>query len=577
MKKNSLRIGMAIMALGIAGFSGCMKEKQITQKPASPESIQKAEAAFQECADAYTAKAKPAYIAWWSKYFAAAVSGKKADWDSVAMLEIAYNNILADRNYFAQLKQFRESGLVRDSLKARQLVMMYNEAAAKQIDTAQLNAITRLQAAIEQKYGNFRATVDGKALTDNDVEDILSTSRDSKRLEAVWCAQKKIGRLVEKEIRELVKMRNEAARNLGYPNFHTMSLALSEQDPAEVTALFDELDTLTSTVFRNVKNEADGVLSSQLKCAAADLMPWHYQNRFFQEAPKVYAVNFDVYYKGKDVVKLTDNYYRGIGIPIDDIIAKSDLYEKPGKNQHAFSQNIDRDARDIRILCNVKPTSGWMNTMLHEFGHAAYEKYYDTTLPWILKQPAHTFTTEAIAIFFGNMATDPCWMFEMGIIDRKDVAKLSVPAQKMLRLERLVFSRWSQVMYRFEKSMYENPDQDLNALWWSLVEKYQLLKKPAGRNEPDWAAKIHIATVPCYYHNYLIGYLLGAQIDDRLRNLLPGERGSSCVGLVNRSAVGEFLIDKIFFPGARYYWNDMIERATGEKLSPKYFAAQIGG
>jgi peptidyl-dipeptidase A len=132
-------------------------------------------------------------------------------------------------------------------------------------------------------------------------------------------------------------------------------------------------------------------------------------------------------------------------------------------------------------------------------------------------------------------------------------------------------------MYRFEKSMYENPDQDLNALWWSLVEKYQLLKKPAGRNEPDWAAKIHIATVPCYYHNYLIGYLLGAQIDDRLRNLLPGERGSSCVGLVNRSAVGEFLIDKIFFPGARYSWNDMIEKATGEKLLPKYFAAQIGG
>jgi peptidyl-dipeptidase A len=28
-------------------------------------------------------------------------------------------------------------------------------------------------------------------------------------------------------------------------------------------------------------------------------------------------------------------------------------------------------------------------------------------------------------------------------------------------------------------------------------------------------------------------------------------------------------------PGARYYWNDMIEKATGEKLTPKYYAKQF--
>ncbi len=76
----------------------------------------------------------------------------------------------------------------------------------------------------------------------------------------------------------------------------------------------------------------------------------------------------------------------------------------------------------------------------------------------------------------------------------------------------MVFSRWAQVMFRFEKSMYENPDQDLNRRWWELVEKYQLLKMPAGRDEPDWAAKIHIALYPCYYHNYLLGELLASQL-----------------------------------------------------------------
>ena len=60
---------------------------------------------------------------------------------------------------------------------------------------------------------------------------------------------------------------------------------------------------------------------------------------------------------------------------------------------------------------------------------------------------------------------------------QEEVKNISDNARKSLRLEMLVFSRWAQVMYRFEKSMYENPDQDLNKLWWDMVEKYQMTNK----------------------------------------------------------------------------------------------------
>ena len=35
------------------------------------------------------------------------------------------------------------------------------------------------------------------------------------------------------------------------------------------------------------------------------------------------------------------------------------------------------------------------------------------------------------------------------------------------------------------------------------------------------------------------------------------------------------LKEKVFMPGTRYYWNDMIEKATGEKLTAKYYAQQF--
>jgi peptidyl-dipeptidase A len=139
----------------------------------------------------------------------------------------------------------------------------------------------------------------------------------------------------------------------------------------------------------------------------------------------------------------------------------------------------------------------------------------------------------------------------------------------------LVFSRWAQVMYRFEKGMYENPDQDLNKLWWDLVEKYQMMKRPEGRNAPDWASKIHIAAYPCYYHNYLMGEILASQLYYYITNTVLQSQDLKNTDFVNKPEVGKYLRDRFFAPGARFYWNDMIEKATGEKLTAKYYAKQF--
>ena len=256
------------------------------------------------------------------------------------------------------------------------------------------------------------------------------------------------------------------------------------------------------------------------------------------------------------------------------MMKNSDLYEKPGKNQHAFCTDLD-NAGDVRVLCNIKPNQYWMGTMLHEFGHAVYDKNISTDLPFILRDPAHTFTTEAIAMMMGRFSKNPQWIKDMTGISEEEKAKISETCVKTLRMEQLVFSRWAQVMYRFEKEMYKNPDQDLNKLWWDLVEKYQLMKRPEGRNEPDWATKIHIATYPCYYHNYLLGELLASQLYYYIVANVIKSDDYKFQSFVGKKEVGEFLKTKIFAPGSRWYWNEMIERATGEKLTAKYYAKQF--
>ncbi len=564
MKKHS---GLFLFAVICAIAISCNNQ----QKPNNSEAMNKE---YDSLVKVYEGKIIPLYKEMTIAYWDASITGKDEDYKKSMDAEIAANKVLADTALFAAFKKVKESGLITDSLKIRELDMIYNGMITKQIDSTLMKQMVELSNQIEQKFSTFRAEINGKKVSDNEIEDILSASTDNKKLENAWLSVKKLGPVVAEDIIKLVKLRNEVAKSIGFSNYHEMKLKLDDQDPKEVEQLFIELDNLTSKSFATLKDEIDTYLANRLKIKKEELRPWHYQNRFFQEAPKIYNVDLDSYYKDKDIVALTKDFYAGINMDISGMVEKSDLFEKPGKNQHAYCTDIDNEG-DVRVLCNVKSNQKWMSTMLHEFGHASYDKYIDPSLPFTLREPAHTFTTEAVAMIMGRLASNANWMQSMLKIEDKEKQKIADESFKMLRLEQLVFSRWAQVMYHFEKGMYENPDQDLNKLWWDLVEKYQMLKRPEGRNEPDWATKTHIATSPCYYHNYLLGELLASQLNNYIvTNIIKGTDFKN-PSYANNKEIGNYFIEKVFKPGRKYYWNEMIEKATGEKLTAKYYAKQF--
>ncbi len=508
------------------------------------------------------------------KYFEATVSGNPEDYQKISELEFELSQYYSDKKKFEFLKKVKESGEVTETVLNRELTLLYNEFASHQFDKDLMKKIIDLSTELEQTFSTYRAKINDKEFTDNEIDKILETSLNNAELETAWKASKEIGEVISEKVIEVVKLRNEAARQLGYENFHTMSLELSEQKPEDIISLLDDLDEMTSESFAQLKSEMDKKLSKRYLVDEKNLMPWHYQDKFFQQGPKIVDLDLDKYFSDKDIVELTRKYYNGIGLEIDDLIEKSDLYEKPGKYQHAYCTDIDREG-DVRVLCNIKPNYKWMGTMLHEFGHAVYDKYIERKLPWELRTHAHIFATEAIAMLFGRMAASPAWLHDVAGISEEEKNKISDDAALLLRTEQLVFSRWVQVIYRFESSMYADPDQDLNTLWWELVKKYQLLNKPAGRNKPDWASKIHVALYPAYYHNYILGEILASQLYYYISEKVLVKDFPDDLSFAGEKNVGEYLKNLFFSYGALYPWNELIEKATGEKLTPKYYARQF--
>ena len=96
-----------------------------------------------------------------------------------------------------------------------------------------------------------------------------------------------------------------------------------------------------------------------------------------------------------------------------------------------------------------------------------------------------------------------------------------------------------------------------------------------GRDKADWAAKIHLALYPAYYHNYILGELLASQLYVYITTKVLKSENELDESFVGKSEVGDYLKNLFFSYGALYPWNEMIEKATGEKLTPKYYAEQF--
>jgi len=184
-----------------------------------------------------------------------------------------------------------------------------------------------------------------------------------------------------------------------------------------------------------------------------------------------------------------------------------------------------------------------------------------------VRTPPHMLSTEAIALLMGALTTNAEWLVEILGVPAGDAARISQAARARERAARLIFTRWVLVMTNFERALYADPDGDLDTIWWDLVERYQGLRRPAGRQAHDWASKIHIALYPVYYHSYELGYLVTAQLEHTLRQ--------AAGGLVNRPAAGRWLVDSYFQPGNRVDWASHIAGATGEPLNVARFAETL--
>jgi Zn-dependent M32 family carboxypeptidase len=133
------------------------------------------------------------------------------------------------------------------------------------------------------------------------------------------------------------------------------------------------------------------------------------------------------------------------------------------------------------------------------------------------------------------------------------------------RLKSLYDMRSTIADSMFEFAAYENPDQDLSALYDRISEKYLGVPMHGAK---VWAYDPFYSSGPIYLQSYVLAEMVGRQVHHVLREKFGEQWGSDA---------GAWLHDKFFVRGGRLTIDEIMEQGSGEPLTDKYLIAAMLG
>lgn len=435
--------------------------------------------------------------------------------------------------------------------------------------------ITSLEVALESarnhmKLGYTDAQGGFKQASSVQLRNLLRTAPDEATRLACLEGLRGIGAFVAEPFCEIVKLRNQLARRLGFECFYDMKVTQAEGFSKRV--LFTMLDQLEEET-RPIMQEARARLAEEKGVAA--LQP---QNTAFLMAGDVLKQK-DPFFPFEDAVDVWARSFAAMGISYRGATMRLDLCDRPGKYSNGFchwpmpawqtqlGEWVPSQANFTSLATPSAVGSGHtaLVTLMHEGGHAAHFANVAQASPLFSQERAPTSVAyaENQSMFLDSLVSDAAWMGRYALSRSGEVIPWALIEQGIRSTHAYeVFAlRAMLAVPYFEKALYELPEEEVTpervvALSYEVEERIQ-----GERAARPLMSVPHILSdeSAAYYH----GYVLAEMSVHQTRRHFMDKYGF----IVDNPNVGHDLMESYWRPGNSAQFLDLVQGLTGKPLT----------
>ncbi len=430
------------------------------------------------------------------------------------------------------------------SPKAKMAEFLTNKDFEENIDYW-INNVNQIQDNIlKRKVELWKKVIEGtKIELDKDVKDIAT-----QLLEKIGNRDKKDtlqNKELEKQVLNLIKIRNKKARELGYDNYAYYILDYFGIGYEWFESFTEEIDKKSAPVYKELlaklKKENDTVKIS-------DIM------KYFKSPPEDSFNEDSVYIILRQT--MSDIGFDYDALPIRYVVRATDV----GGN--CIGVVIPSDFRVV-VIPNM-PISVYM----HELGHGLQGIYTNTSTgllegyEWCLGNSPPMFY-EGMADMMAGFTRNPDWLKKYGHFTGEEISNYL----KIDKYESTVKMRLNLFVMLSEIEVYKNEDKIPNDVVNTLFKKIYMIDQ--NRSRQYSLVNTIFIDYPCYMQNYVIAEFISWQVHQTLKEKF-GESYES------NKEVKNYLIDNIYKYGVSKDWREILKDASGRDLDIDGYLNYLG-
>ncbi|NOI66703.1 M3 family metallopeptidase [Vibrio sp. 99-8-1] len=381
--------------------------------------------------------------------------------------------------------------------------------------------------------------------------------------------------LLQNGFLQLVALRNQFARSLGYNNFFDYSIEKTEQMTTEqLFSILDDFEKQTRS------NHLDSIATLAKQKGDNAIKGHNFVYSFSGDAMR----DLDPYVPfSQSLTRWVESFGR-LNINYSQAELTLDLLDRKGKYPNGFChgptpsfyQQGEWVAAKVNFTSNAKPDqvgSGYdgINTLFHEGGHAAHFANVKMNAPCFSQEfaPTSMAYAETQSMFCDSLLSDGDWLKQYA----KDADGNAVPDHviKAMIDARQPFRAYGErsilVVPYFERALYLLEDHQLTAeKVTSLAREMEMNILGLDTSPRPLMAIPHLLSdeAACAYQ----GYLLANMAVYQTRHHFMNEFGY----LTDNPNIGPLLAEHYWREGNKVNHNTTIERLTGEGFNARYLA-----